>query len=96
MAYIVKWHEMSCALYRGAGLLPTGQVSSTHSAEGYVEEVQWLLILIVLVPRINRLLSLCNVSPSSGTSVEMMVLSKFSIMSIICYYSCKLIDIPVF
>ena len=92
----VKWREMSCALYGGAGLLPTRQVRSTHSAECYVEELQWLLILIVLVPWINHLLSLCNVRPSSGTSVEMMVLSKFSIMRIICYCSCKLIDIPIF
>ena len=92
----VKWREMSCALYGGAGLLPMRQVRSTHSTECDVEELQWLLILIVLVPWINRLLSLCNVSPSSGTSVEMMVLSKFSIMRIICYCSCKLIDIPIF
>ena len=28
----VKWREMSCALYGGAGLLPTRQVRSTHSA----------------------------------------------------------------
>ena len=43
--------------------------------------LQCLLILIVFVPWINRLLSLCNMSPSSGTLVEMMVVSKFSIMS---------------
>ena len=36
----VKWREMSCALYGGAGLLPTRQVRSTHSAECYVEEFQ--------------------------------------------------------
>ena len=58
--------------------------------------LQCLLILIVFVPWINRLLSLCNMSPSSGTLVEMMVVSKFSIMRIFCCCSCKLITSQYF
>ena len=90
----VAWNEL-CPVRRSRPL--AHEASEVNPlGRGLVEELQWLLILIVLAPWINRLLSLCNVSPSSGTSVEMMVLSKFSMMRIICYCSCKLIDIPIF